>query len=819
VHLTNYVLICSLLISFCINADAPAPDWIPQKNHSNLCRGYYQPYMPVDPNYQHDEFDLPIDIHFDSSQTVMEGTSIFYNAHAQQGQKAIKAEQIDIYRSNGDWQTLHAREHVEFHQPNISIWAKSAFYEHSRQYFQLHDSDFRWYPKHARAKSTSTELLADQNIVLHQTVFTNCPPENTDWTLHAEKITLIPDTGRAKAKNLHLKTRGVPIFYWPYLEYPIDNKRHSGFLFPSYSSSSQSGLSLTIPYYFNLAPNYDLILGLSGYTKRGVGIESHFRYISAHTSTILDLQYLPSDSAYQKFRNDTLAQLPSGYSSNDPRVLGIGHHNYRFGAGLKQNITFEQWQLNIDYHYVSDDNYFVDLGNDIHTISTLHLPQRVQANYSGKNWGHTFRVEEYQVLQAFKGDVVSEIYRRQPQWIFEADYPSLWANVNFALNGEIVNFTHPGDPISNTTPVQGQRAHLQPSFSFPMRQAWGELTPTFYADWLSYSLNLQDTMAHIDTHANRFAPIYTIDGKIFFEKNYHVNHCNWTQTLIPRLYYTYIPYRDQSQYPNFDTGVINFSYAQLYRHNRFSGRDRLNEANQVSLSLNSQLLSTDNLFEWFRVGVGEIFYFTPEKVQLCGSTAFSNQCSNANLPRNSVKHSNILSEFIFSTPSKLQLGSFIEWRTDGRLIDQASMFLHYPFWENYLFNLNYYFTRHDEKNINFNTATLGRLNQGDASILMPLSSKMNILGRVHYDFEFNQFIETLGGLEYNSCCFAWQVVFSRYRQLGNALVGREFVNQFMFQFVFKGLSSVGLNQADDKLDKKIPGYTPLAERLALPKVI
>tara|TARA_R110002110_G_scaffold271566_3_gene486980 strand:+ start:4719 stop:7199 length:2481 start_codon:yes stop_codon:yes gene_type:complete len=825
------MFICSLFIAFSISTNASAvnkkscvadstaaPDWVAQTDQANLCQGYYQPYVPTDINYQRDDLDLPIDIDFDSSQTVLNGTSSFFNAFAQQGQRTLKSDQLDIQRVDGNWESLQAKGHVEFHQPNISIWADDAFYEHSTQYFKLNCSDLRWYPRHARANSRTTELLSNQNLVLHDAVFTTCPPGNTDWSLHADKITLIPDTGRAKAKHLSLRAAGMPVFYWPYLEYPIDNKRHSGFLFPSYGNSSQSGMEITVPYYFNLAPNYDFTLSLSGYSKRGAGLASRFRYINTNLSTTLDLQYLPDDRAYQKFRMGTLAQIPSGYSITDPRIQGIGHHNYRFGTVLKQHVTLDKWQFNIDYHYVSDDNFFVDLGNDIHTISTIHLPQRVNAFYYGHNWSHTFKVEEYQVLQAFKGDIVNEIYRRQPQWLFGADYPNILGPLNFKLNGEMVNFTHPGNPTVQTTQVQGQRGHIQPSFNLPLRRSWGEVIPTFYADWLGYSLDQKHTPTQTDNHPNRFSPIYTLDSRIFFEKNYNKHSCAWTQTLIPRLYYTYIPYRDQSQYPNFDSGVINFSYAQLYRHNRFSGGDRLNEANQLSLSLNTQLLNSDNLFEWFRMGVGEIFYFTPEKVRLCDPSAYPGQCGSRELPRQSVKHSNILSEFVFSSPSKLQAGSFVEWSTNGPLIEQASLFLHYPFLDQYLFNLNYYFTRHDEKNLNLSTATLGRLSQGDASILMPLTQKINVLGRVHYDFEFNQFIETLGGLEYNSCCFAWQIVFSRYRQLGNALVGREFVNQFMFQVVFKGLSSVGLNQADGKLDRKIPGYTPLADRVALPKV-
>lgn len=792
-------------------------DWVIQDSTESLCNGYYQPFIPIDTHYFRDESDFPIHIEFDASTSRLDGISTFFNATATQGKRTLTAHEINIHRKDSDWETLTATGNVVFHQPNISVAANQAFYQHADRYLELQCADMRWYPRHARAYSSKISLYSDRHIVLQDSSFTTCPPDNQSWRLQAKQIKLYPDEGRAKAKHMHLRVFDIPVFYWPYLDYPIDNKRHSGFLFPSIASSSQSGISVTVPYYFNLAPNYDLILALSGYGRRGAGVTSQFRYINPHTTLNFDMQYLPDDGAYQKFKRDILQSIPSGYTSADPRIQGLRDHNYRFGTSYLQTIYWEKWLLDINYQYVSDDNYFVDLGSDILSTSTIHLPQRASLHFNGDHWFHTVKVEEYQVLQAFKGDVIEEIYRRQPQWLFEADYPGLMGSLYFKLNGEIVHFTHPGDPVLLQSKVQGHRAHIQPSISLPIRRDWWEWIPTLYADWLGYDLNLKNTGLTIDEGQNRFAPIYTMDGKLIFERPLSLFEGTGTQTLIPRIFYTYIPYRNQSQHPNFDSGIINFSYAQLYRYNRFSGRDFLNEANQISVSLNTQILD-GNAFEWFRIGIGEIFYFTPQRVFLCDHGNNLLNCDVLDTVRSSRKHSNLLSEFVFSTPSDIQTGAFVEWGINSEFIEQASVFLHLPLANQWLLNFNYYFTRHDTKDLNSNLHTFGRLHQADASVLMPVTNRINLLARAHYDFEFSQMLEMLGGIEYNSCCFAGQLVFSRYRQLGNELIGREFANQIMLQFVFKGLSSVALNSVDNKLERKIPGYKPLAERVALPKV-
>lgn len=816
------VLFCSASLTYANSScqfNKKLTDWITTDDPCNICSGHYTPfYEPIENFTQRN--DIPILVDFDSGEFHQRGLSTIHQARLRQGLRWIEADQLKFVRTDDDWY-LESAGNLTFHQPNMSLWGETAFYNNQNAYFSLTCGEFRWYPRHVRAYGESIEGYGQEKIILYDTYFTTCPPTQDTWGLSAEKITLYPKKGRAHAKHISLSTHKVPVFYWPYLNYPIDDKRHSGFLFPSYGSSSQSGLMLTIPYYLNLAPNYDLTLSLKGFSKRGVGIQSHFRYLTRQSNGELNIDYVPDDRAYQRFHQDTLMHLPSGYSPSDPRVIGIRDHDFRLGLVFNHHIHIgSAWLIDLQYHRVSDDNFFVDLGNDIHTTSTIHLPQRLQAFYQGENWYHTFRLESYQVLQPFKGTIIEEIYRRAPQWAFSAYYPDTFSIFQFNMTGEMVRFSHPGSPITRQHRVEGDRFHLLPSVSVPFVQSWGALTPTFYLDMLTYDLKQPvDLLMPIDTHPNRLTPIYTIDGKLNFERSVSIAQRNYTQTLTPRAFYTYVPYRDQRLFPIFDSGAINFSYAQLYRYNRFSGKDRLNEANQLSLSLTSSLISQDDSFEWARLSLGQILYFTKEKVFLCESNIPSQLCSVFNAPRTSEKHSNLLSEFIFFTPQDVKFGAFVEWGINEALIQQASLFLHTKIKERIIFNANYFFTRRDIKVLNDTTsAQLGKLDQGDISLMLPVSQRVNLLSRIQYDFSFDQVVELLGGIEYDSCCFATQVLASRYRQLGNAILGRDYSNQIMLQFVFKGLSNIGINQSDKRLKQKIPGFVPLSERVALPKL-
>lgn len=793
-------------------------DWVKTDNHISRCGGYYTPFFSPIPNFSQPS-SMPIDVTFDYGNFSWEGQSTIYGAQLIQGQRWLEADELTLTKNNAAW-VVEAKDRFQFHQPNMSIAGHSAFYRSQDEYLALECGDFRWYPRHARAQSNRIESFSQEKIILYDATFTTCPPDQTSWSLSAEKITLYPHKGRAKAKNIALSSYHVPIFYWPYLNYPIDGERHSGFLFPTYNSSSQSGLSISIPYYFNLAPNYDLTLTLNGSSKRGAGLQTEFRYLTEKSRGDISLVYFPSDHAYQNFIDSNLTNIPTGFTSSDPRIIGLRQHNYRFGLAINHIYHIQpNWWLDVQYHHVSDDNFFVDLGNDIQTTSTIHLPQRLQSVYQSKHWQHIFRVESYQVLQPLQGSIIEEIYRREPQWQFEANYPNLQSLFDFSIRGEAVRFTHPGDPLTKLSRIAGNRFFLQPQIEVPIEYSWGLFVPSFYLDMLAYDLKQPiDLSPLIDLSPSHITPIGTFDMQLFLNRSLHWGEKSFYQTLSPRAYYVYIPARDQSQYPLFDSGMIQFNYAQLFRYNRFSGVDRLNEANQISLSLNSSLFETKNQFEWLRFGIGQILYFRSEKVQLCAPNTPAQLCNKIQTPRTSRKHSNILSELVLQSPAHWQIGTFIEWGINQSLIQQASAFFHTELHPNALMNINYYFTRNDIKSREAYNTQDHQLHQGDISFLFPIHQHINLLSRVHYDFNFKQIIEMLGGIEYDGCCFATQIVASRYRQLGNAPLGRPYSNQLMFQFVFKGLSNLALNQSERALAYKIPGYRPLSERAALPSL-
>jgi LPS-assembly protein len=349
----------------------------------------------------------------------------------------------------------------------------------------------------------------------------------------------------------------------------------------------------------------------------------------------------------------------------------------------------------------------------------------------------------------------------------------------------------------------------------PLQESWYFLKPRLQVDWLYYALKLGENAQdwNFPNHPNRVIPLYDIDSGLFFDRLLHVGNYTFTQTLEPRAYYLYVPFHSQFQYPDFDSGVMNFSYAQLFRDNRFSGRDRLGDANQISLSLTSRLLAPDSGQEWFRASIGQIFYFTKQRVSLCEKIQGQQDvCFITENPPEKRDHSHFIGQAELHASPLWTSGLFVEWDGIRKQIEQASASLQFHPSDQQIINFNYYWLRHDIAQIDFPDRQTGSLHQADISIFWPINLHWQVLSRWHYDLIERQTIEILGGLEYNACCIALQVVGSRYRQSTNFFYPQPYATGVFAQIVFKGLSAIGVNNPDGKLKQKIPGYIPLYDR-------
>jgi LPS-assembly protein len=800
------------------NEGASLSDWIDEPASMSLCKGHYVPFVAENTIDPKESLRLPMVMSANETEFTLEGQSLLRgNVSFKQGQRYLYTDEIIVERSTvtQTWDKVIAQGHIHYIAPGVSLWGEYAEYRHNAQEFHFDSAYYRWYPRHARGYAQTIDIDSDTNLHLNDANYTTCAPHTDTWILHAKNISIFPKEGRASAKHIRLDMKGYPVFYFPYFNYPIDKERHSGFLFPSYGSTSNSGYEITIPYYWNIAPNYDFSFAGRWLTERGFEGQSKFRYLFTQSVGTIQWHFLPDDKKYGLFQQQNLQSPPGGLSFLDPRIIALEGSDNRHAFNLRHSTKLNQrWYFNAIFDYVSDDNYFVDLGNDINTASTIHLPQQANLLYYGDHWTHLFNVEEYQVLQPLSKPINEEIYKRQPQWVFQATYPNQILNMSLGLNGEAVNFAHLPSLETQQPVTIGQRFHLRPSLSLPWQEPWFYVTPRMQLDWLQYSLKLseQASAQNLPSEPSRSIPLYDIDSGLFFERDIQFRKFKGIQTFEPRLYYLYVPFRDQHFYPDFDSGVINFSYAQLFRDNRFSGRDRVGDANQISVSLMSRFLPMNAGQELVRASIGQIFYFRDRRVSLCEELSSENACFLFEDVNATSHHSKLIAQTeVHATPT-WTAGLFWEWDSSLQQTEQAAFNMQYKPSNHKVFNLNYYWLKHDLAQTVFTTGQTGSLNQADASILWPIHLHWDFLSLWRYDFEKRQTVEVMGGVEYNGCCMAVQLVGSRYRQSNNFFYPQAYATGVFAQVVFKGLSAIGLNNPDSRLKQKIPGYVPLDER-------
>lgn len=797
-------------------AEEERSDWVKEPGNISLCKGHYLPYNTEYPVIE-DSWLLPIELSANETEFSFEGSSALRGqALLKQGPRRLTADEITVDRSalTNEWDKLIANGHIHYTSPGLNIWGQYAQYLHSEQLFLLDETSYRWYARHARGHANKIAIQKER-IQFEDATYTTCAPEQNTWELSAKKLTFYPKTGRAEVKHIRFDVNEFPIFYFPYFNYPIDNKRHSGFLFPSYGTNSNSGNEIIVPYYWNAAPNYDVTFAGRWLSERGTEAQTKLRYLFNHAEGTLEWHFLPYDREYSAFSKANTLSPPGGLSNADPRILALEGSDSRYAINYRHTSQFgHHWQLNMIFDYVSDSNYFVDLGNDIHTASTVQLPQQVNLSYYGENWTHTFNIEEYEVLQPLTQPINEEIYKRQPQWVFQAIYPNQWLNLTYSLAGETVNFNHKPNLLTRAPMTTGQRLHLRPSVSLPIIDTYFFITPRYQLDWLQYLLELgyEATQENLPHHPSRTIPLYDIDSGLFFERDIVSQGATFKQTLEPRLYYLYVPYRDQHFYPNFDSGINNFSYSQLFRDNRFSGHDRISDANQISASLTSRLLPKERGRELLRASIGQIFYFQKRHVSLCEELGQENICHFYEDQHANTEHSDLIAQAEWNASDTWSGGAFWQLDAVSRDTEQAAFNVQFKALNNKIVNINYYWLRHDIAQINLDTGEIGSLHQADVSVFWPLNIHWQLLSRWHYNLQQRQTIEILGGVEYSGCCVALQLIGSSYRQSNNFFYPKPHATGVFAQVVFKGLSAIGLHNPDGQLKQKIPGYIPLKDR-------
>lgn len=580
--------------------------------------------------------------------------------------------------------------------------------------------------------------------------YTTCPCGNDDWYLRANQLDIDQDRNVGVAHGASLVFKGVPIAYTPYWSFPLHAQRKSGFLLPSIGNSGKTGLTLSIPYYWNIAPNMDATITPEIMGKRGVLLSNEFRYLEPTFNGTAHYEVLPSDNQ----RN--------------------GENRSAFFWQHTQSLPYG-WYGWLDIERVSDDFYFTDLSTQLQTTSQVLLPREGALSKSGL-WGDgeglwTFQalVSSWQTLQTDPLVPVTPPYNRRPELTFTASKPDNLGWFDFDFTGMYDDFSHP-------TMVNGRRLLANPTLSMPLQNAYAYVTPKIGVNMARYQLTDPVTPGQ-PSALSRTVPTFSTETGLTFERNITAwTGQKMTQTLEPKLYYVYIPFRDQSQIPIFDTGLQDLNFATIFSDNQFSGGDRVNDANQLTAGVISRFIDPDTGAEQLRVGVAQRYYFTPQRVTLPGVA-----------PRTDDK-SDILA---------IASGTIVpNWNADFSW--QYTPYLGQT--QRFYSALRYQPAAGKVINVGYNYNQQYEYNQIDLSAQWPINSRWTVLGRWNYSMFDNRTLEALGGFAYNAGCWGVRVVAHRF-----ATATTDATTSVVVQLELNGLTNLGSNPLS-LLQQNIGGY-------------
>lgn len=581
---------------------------------------------------------------------------------------------------------------------------------------------------------------------LTDATYSTCGPDDPDWYARAGSMNLDYDRQVGAASDATLVFKGVPILYTPWLSFSLNNQRKSGFLSPTFGSTSTSGLEFSLPYFWNIAPNMDMTISPRVMSKRGVQWGGEFRYLEQNYSGQLQAEYLPKDLITHQTR--------SSYSFQ---------HNQNFGRGFSGSLNLNG---------VSDDSYFTDLSTRMANIAQNNLPRQGVISYGSSWWSASAMVQNFQTLQDPALPPMVTPYHRLPQLALTASRSDLPLGATFSFNGEYVNFSHP-------TSVLGQRITLYPQLALPLQTAAFYLTPKIGFSSTHYVLDRQ--AAGTPAQLSRNLPIVSVDSGVTFERQTDWFGQHLTQTLEPRLYYLYVPVRDQHLIPVFDSGLADFNFAQIFSENRYSGGDRIGDANQVTMALTSRLVDPDSGAELLRGMIGQLYYFKQQQVTLPGE-----------IPR-TAKTADMLAALSGKIWPKTTVDAAWQYNPNENRTNRLTLGWRYQPELGKVLNAGYRFNRdtitpsNDEK-------------QFDISAQWPIVGAWHGVGRYNYSLLDKRIIETVGGVEYNGGCWLGRIVLQRL-----ATATGTSSTAFFVQLELNGFASLGLNPLDT-LKRSVPGY-------------
>lgn len=591
----------------------------------------------------------------------------------------------------------------------------------------------------------SLEFRGESQYHLTNASYSTCAPGQRDWEITVDALDLDYDSELGKARNATVRFMDVPVMYSPWMSFALSNQRKSGFLSPTIGSTSKSGIEVTAPWYWNIAPNMDATITPRAMSRRGLQMNTELRYLDYDYRGIARVEYLPDDKQANRDRY--------GYAFA---------HNQKLGHGFGMNLNLNG---------VSDDDYYSDLSTRIASISQGNLLRQGTLTYGGRWYRAALNVQTYQTLQN-----LAKPYQRLPQLTLAANRYDLPLGFVFNLSAEYVDFDHP-------TNVLAKRTTLYPQISLPLATSAFWLTPKLGLHHTRYQLDRQ--AAGVPDQQVRSLPIFSVDGGFTMERDADIFGKSLVQTLEPRAYYVYVPKRDQNNIPIFDTGLVGFNYANMFRENRYAGGDRVGDANELTLAVTSRLIDSTSGSELLRATLGTRYYFADQQVTLPGEA------------RRNERKADILAALTGQVLPKTYAD--IGWQYNPRdgQTERLTLGGRYHPALGKIFNAAYRYARDSH-------------GQVDISGQWPLGGGWHGVGRYNYSTREHRVIETIGGVEYNAGCWVGRFVVQRL-----ATIAEKPTTAIFFQLELNDFSKIGSNPLD-LLKRNIPGYGVINQPTADP---
>ena len=668
-------------------------------------------------------------------------------AEFRQGGLAVIADRLSYTLENS---TAIAQGHVQMNKegniatgPFLQMNTETYVGHMESPDFELAKTPLR--PRPGRGDASRVNFEGKDKDRLFNTRYTTCRADANDWHVKVKELELDRSVQVGTAHSATIVFKDVPILYLPWMDFPLVDQRKSGFLTPSIGTTGKSGLEILLPYYWNIAPNRDATITPRLLSKRGLQLQNEFRYLEPRFNGMVNADILPNDRV----------------SASDRYFVTLDHNQSLAGP----------WSAKLFLQKVSDDEYFRDLSTTIAGTSTSQLRREGSVSYANPTWTFNGRVLRFQTLQP-----ASAPYELAPQ-LSLSGVKQNYRGADLNVSGEWADYQHPSQ-------VNAKRFTLYPSATLPLTRSYGFITPKLGLHYTRYALGDHNTQALPDT--TRVVPIASVDSGLFFERDFTWRGTAYRQTLEPRAYYLYVPFREQSKIPNFGTAEADFNFAQMFTENQFVGGDRIGDASQVTVALTSRLLETATGIERVRAAIGQRLYFQDQKVTLAGST-----------PRD-ARASDLLATLTGPINGQWSLDSSLQYSTRLNRTEKLSLGARYFPAPGKVANLAYRYSRPTP-------SLLETLSQFDLSAQWPLSSRWYGLFRWNYSTRDRLLLEGLAGLEYNKDCWALRLVAHRFTS-GTQQV----TNAVFIQLELAGLSSIGINPLDT-LKRNISGYVKSTE--------